>query len=81
MKDIVISASRIARESLIFGGCVLAALLVNIYSIIRFNTEWKELVTTLPITLAVALVLFISLALLRGIVFVGSRRAHRRKAG
>lgn len=80
MKDIVISASRIARESLIFGGCVLAALLVNIYSIIRFNTEWKELVTTLPITLAVALVLFISLALLRTIVYVGSRCARRRKA-
>lgn len=80
MKDIVIAGSRIVRELLIFGGCVLAALFVNVYSIIHFNTQWNELITTLPITLAVALVLFALLALLRGIVF-GSRRALRRKAG
>ncbi|HUV68769.1 MAG TPA: hypothetical protein VMW15_03850 [Terracidiphilus sp.] len=80
MKDIVVSGSRIIRELLIFAGCVLAALLVNVYSIVRFNTHWNELITTMPITLAVACVFFAVLALLRGIVFY-SRRVLQRKAG
>jgi hypothetical protein len=80
MKDITISGRRIIRELLIFIGCIFAALVVNVYSIVHFNTEWKELITTLHITLALALVFFALLALLRGCVFVG-RQALRRKAG
>jgi hypothetical protein len=80
MKDIVISGRRIIRELQIFIGCILAALVVNVFSIIRFKTEWKELITTLYITLAIALILFVLVALLRGIVLF-SRRVLRRKAG
>jgi TRAP-type C4-dicarboxylate transport system permease small subunit len=80
MKDIVISGRRILREVLIYAGCFVAALAVNVYSIVQFKTEWKELFTTLHITLAVALVFFGVLAVLRGIVFCG-RLALRRKAG
>jgi hypothetical protein len=69
MKDVVISRKRIERESLIFIGCFLAALGVNVYAIIRFKTEWKELITTLHITLAIALLFFVLVALLRGLVF------------
>ena len=65
---------------LIYAGCFVAALAVNVYSIVQFKTEWKELFTTLHITLAVALVFFGVLAVLRGIVFCG-RLALRRKAG
>ena len=79
MKDIIISGRRIARELWICAGCVLAALGVNVYAIIRFHTEWKELITTLHITLAVAAVFYAVLALLRGCVF-GVMRAFRRKA-
>jgi hypothetical protein len=80
MKDIVISGRQIIRELLIFAGCILAALVVNVYSIIRFNTEWKELITTLHITLALALVFFVLVAVLRGIVFC-CRHVLRKKAG
>ncbi|MGD0731049.1 MAG: hypothetical protein ABR956_07280 [Terracidiphilus sp.] len=79
MKDIVISARQIIRELLIFAGCFLAALVVNVYSIVHFNTEWKELITTLHITLALALVFFGLVAVIRGIVFC-CRRALRQKA-
>lgn len=79
MKDIVISGRRIARELWIYAGCVLAALCVNVYSIAVFHTQWKELFTTLNIVLAVALVFYAALALLRGCVF-GVMRAFRRKA-
>lgn len=80
MKDIVITGRRLVRELLIFAACILAALAVNVYAIFRFNTQWKELFTTLPITLAVAAVFFGVLALLRWIVFCG-QRVRRRKAG
>jgi hypothetical protein len=80
MKDIVISGQRIVQESLIFVGCILAALVVNVYSIVRFKTEWKELITTLHITLVLALFFFVFIALLRGIVSCG-RRVFRKKAG
>jgi len=79
MKDIVISAQRIVRELLIFIGCVFAALGLNAFAIIRFNTEWKELITTFHITLAVALILFVLFALLRAVVFC-CLRLFRRKA-
>jgi hypothetical protein len=80
MKDIVITGRQILRELLIFSGCFVTALAVNVYSIVHFGTEWKELFTTLHITLAIALIFFGLLALLRGIV-AGGRRVLRRKAG
>lgn len=80
MSDFVISGRRIFREVQIYAGCVLAALLVNAYSIIRFKTEWKELFTTLNITLALACVFFVLVAVIRVLVFC-SRLALRRKAG
>ncbi|MGC9224953.1 MAG: hypothetical protein ACP5E2_13585 [Terracidiphilus sp.] len=79
MKDIVISGRRIARELWIYAGCVLAALCVNVYAIAAFHTQWKELFTTLHITLSVALVFYGALALLRMFVFLGMR-VFRRKA-
>ncbi|MDE3148642.1 MAG: hypothetical protein KGL37_04165 [Acidobacteriota bacterium] len=80
MKDIVISWQRILRESQIFIGCLLAALAVNAYSIVRFKTHWTELFTTFHITLAIAAIFFVLLALVRGIV-LGGRQILRRKAG
>ncbi|HUX28753.1 MAG TPA: hypothetical protein VMV39_08190 [Terracidiphilus sp.] len=80
MKDIVISRQRILRESQIFLGCLLVAFAVNAYSIVRFKTHWTELFTTFHITLAIAAILFVLLAVLRSIVFYG-RQVLRRKAG
>jgi hypothetical protein len=79
MKDIVISGRQIAREFAIFAACIVAALCLNAYSIIRFNTQWKELFTTFHITLAVALILYVLFALLRAVVFC-CRWLLRRKA-
>ncbi len=80
MNEIVIPMRRIVQELQIFAGCVLAALLVNVYSILRFNTGWMELLTTLHITLALACVFFALVALIRCVAFWG-RLALRRKAG
>ena len=80
MKDVIISGRRIAREFLILFSCIVIALVVNIYSILKYKTEWKELVTTLHITIAVGVVIYILLGLLRLIVG-GAARLFRRKTG
>jgi hypothetical protein len=80
MNEIVINGRRVVRELLIFAGCFFAALGVNAYAIIRFGTEWKELFTTLHITLAVALIFFAVVAILRGAVFCCRRLIGGRAA-
>lgn len=80
MKDVLISGSRIARESKIFLGCFLLALALNAYSIHTYNTQWKELLTTLHITLALALILYVILGIFR--LFICSvTRLFKRKTG
>jgi hypothetical protein len=59
MKDIVITRAQIRLEGQRFGLCVLGAFLMNALSIIYFQTHWVELVTTLPITFALAGVLYL----------------------
>lgn len=79
MKDLVIPGRRIVREVLIFLGCFVVAFFVNVYAIHKYKTEWRELVTTLHITAAVAGVLYVLLGVLR-IVICGVARVFRRKA-
>jgi putative effector of murein hydrolase len=80
MKDVLISGRRIARELQIFLGCIVLALALNIYAIHEYNTQWKELWTTLHITLAVAIVVYVLLGILRFLIG-GLSRIFRRKTG
>jgi uncharacterized integral membrane protein len=80
MKDVLISGRRIMRELQIFLGCFVIAIGINIFAIIEYKTAWKELFTTLHITLAVAAVLYLVLGLLRFLA-CGAARLFRRKAG
>jgi len=80
MKDVLIPGRRIARELKIFCGCFVFALGLNVFAIIRYRTEWKELLTTQPITFALALVIFIAFGILRLLVG-GLARLFRRKTG
>jgi hypothetical protein len=65
MKDIVIRPRQIRTELLLYAGCLVAAYGVDVFAILRFHTQWKELLTTAPITLALSGVLFAALAVLR----------------
>ena len=80
MKDVLISGGRMARELRIFLGCFVLALGLNIFSIIKYKTEWKELLTTLHITIAVGIILYLLLAILRFLIG-GATRLFRRKTG
>ncbi len=73
MKDIVIRQERIKREFLVFPFCFLAAVLLNIYAIASRGTQWSELLSQLHVTLAVAIVFYVILGVIRLIV-AGVRR-------
>jgi hypothetical protein len=80
MKDVLISGRRIACELQIFLGCFVLALALNAYAIHEYNTQWKELLTTLHITLAVAIVIYVLLGIVRFLI-AGAARLFRRKTG
>ena len=48
MKDTIITALQKKREIAYFFICIGLAFLLNVYAIIRYDTEWKELWTQLP---------------------------------
>lgn len=49
-------------------GFIIANIL-NIYAIITYQTEWKELVTYLPIVLLLTCVIYFLLLIIRGLLW------------
>lgn len=80
MKDVIIPGRRVARELLIFFGCLIVAFFVNVYAIHKYKTDWKELITTLHITIAAGIVIYMLFGFIRLLV-CGVARLLRRKAG
>jgi hypothetical protein len=79
MKDVLITGRRVTREIRIFVGCFVLTLGLNIFSIVKYKTDWKELLTTLHITLVLAIVIYLLLGLVRLLV-CGVARLFRRKS-
>ncbi|WP_029902562.1 hypothetical protein [Prevotella sp. 10(H)] len=67
MKDIKfnITAKRQKTELIIFAACFLFAFLLNVYSIIAFETEWKELYTQLLWVLSLSVGFYFLILFLR----------------
>ena len=67
MKDlhITITGRSVKLEITIFAGCLLFAQLVNIYSIVRFDSPWSEVVTSLHYILAVSALTYLVIGLPR----------------
>lgn len=45
MKDLVITTKRQKAELLFFCSCIIFAILLNVCSILIYQTEWKEVYT------------------------------------
>ena len=70
MKDSIITVKQKKTEIKILIICFGLAFLLNIYSIIYYHTEWKELITMLPTLLGVTFVLYFILWLPRLIFYL-----------
>ena len=79
MKDIIITGAKIRRELWWLLAAFVIANLMNIYAIAVYNTEWKELVTTLGYVIALSIVLYLVIALIRWIVNGVLRMARKRQ--
>lgn len=69
MKDIIISTKRQKTEVILFCVCLLLAVLLNMYAIIAYNTEWSELWTQLLWVLVIGCILYGLTIVVRLIVY------------
>lgn len=79
MKDIILTERRQKIEITWFIVCLLLALLLNVYSIIAFGTEWKELWTQSVWMLVIGCGLYVLSICVRLLFSVFSRKKKRRR--
>ena len=68
MKDITIKGKIIKQELMFLLISFAIGLLLNIYSIMKYHTEWKEIFTTIHVTLLFGLVIYAVIGLIRLII-------------
>lgn len=73
MKDFTISGKRIKTELIYFLYSLVLAFILNIFSIIKYNTKWSEIYSQLHVVLLLALVIYVLVLVIR-IVIVGIKK-------
>ena len=68
MKDITIKASTLKREFKIFLGFFALTILINLYAIVTRDGELIELITQIGWTVLIALIFYVLVGLIRGII-------------
>lgn len=79
MNDIIIPGKRIKTELWVLLYCYLAANILNVYSIIKYQTEWSELITWQPFILFLSVV-FYGIALLLRLITLAFIKMFGKKA-
>ncbi len=80
MKDSIISAKTKKREFNIFIIALVVAFILNIISIIAYNTQWIEVVSSLHYVLLFAIVLYIIQGIVRLIIWGIKQLVSRQKS-
>lgn len=78
MKDITIKGSRIKKELIVLAVCLVAAILLNVYAIAKYDTDWSELIGQLHIVVGVALIIYVLVLVFR-LLFMGLSRLIKMK--
>jgi len=68
MKDTIITTKQKKRELLFLLISFIIAFVLNTYSIIYYDSQWKELFTTLHITILFSIVIYFLLVIIRLII-------------
>jgi len=79
MKDITISGKRIRTELKWLLGCFVAAIIFNVYAIIRYQTSWAEFFTSLHVLVLLSLVFYLLLLFFRGLISLIIRFSTRKR--
>lgn len=78
MKDTIITAKRKKTEIITGLICFVIANLVNVYAIIKYNTSFSELYTTIGYILVFSIAIYIVWTIIR-IIFYGVIKLFKRK--
>jgi len=73
MKNIVIEKKFFIRELWILAVLFITVNIVNIYSIIKYDTTWYELISQLHIVLIITLLLYLLISVFRLFFFLIQR--------
>lgn len=65
MKELILSSKQLKKEGIYFGSVFLVAFLLNVISIIRFDTNWTELYSQLGYVLLIAIFLYLIIIIVR----------------
>ncbi len=79
IKDIIIKAKTIKQEIWVFLGTFIVAFCLNIFAILHYKTQWKELYTHFHIVLLLTVALYIAVLLIR-LLFCFVKRQFKKKA-
>ena len=79
MKDITISGKRIRTELKWLLGCFVAAIIFNVYAIIRYQTSWAEFFTSLHVLVLLSLVFYLLLLFFRGLISLIMRFSTKKR--
>lgn len=68
MKDTVITAARKRTELFWLAGCLVAAIITNIYAIAHYDAGWAEIFTSLGYVCVFAIVLYVATGAVRMVI-------------
>lgn len=78
MKNIIITPAQIKKEIIIFGISFMAALGLNVYAIIKYQTAWAELFGQLHTVIFIGLIIYLLVALFRLLFWVLFNRSLKK---
>ena len=73
MKNIIITPKRIKTELFILLALLIIAELINVYAIVKFQTSWQELYSQMGYVVTIAILLYVFLLIIRGLVYLVKR--------
>jgi len=65
MKDLIIKGKAIRREIFIWLGCLVAAICLNVFAIIKYSRPATELFSMIGYVVVVSLIIYLILLLIR----------------
>jgi len=68
MKDIVVTAKRIKKELCILLGCFAFACILNVISIMLFQTAWLEIFTQIGYVLIITFSIYVLVTFIRLVI-------------
>ena len=77
MKDIILTAKRVKKELIVLLVCFIIAFVINVAAIIIYKTPWYEMFSQIGYVAVIAIVLYLLLAIIRGLIsLIRKSRKH-----